>query len=218
MTAWVELALAFALFTCAHALPARPAVRQGLTHRLGTRTYLLLYNAASLLLLWWLIAAAGRAPFLAVWAPAAWQAHTALVALAASCVLLALAVGRPNPFSFGGGDPTQFDPQRPGIVGLTRHPILLAAALWAGAHLLANGDLAHALVFGSFLLMALGGMSTLDRRNRRRLGSAWANQLPRRVWSWSPGDALRLVIGILLYLALLLGHPALFGVDPLALP
>ena len=216
MTAWVELALAFALFTCAHALPARPAVRQGLTHRLGTRTYLLLYNAASLLLLWWLIAAAGRAPFLAVWAPAAWQAHTALVALAASCVLLALAVGRPNPFSFGGGDPTQFDPQRPGIVGLTRHPILLAAALWAGAHLLANGDLAHVLLFGAFLIMALGGMMILDRRNRCRLGPAWQALAARRKPALRPGDALRLLLAMFLFAGLLLLHPSVIGVDPLA--
>ena len=216
MTAWVELALAFALFTCAHALPARPAVRQGLTRRLGTRTYLLLYNAASLLLLWWLIAAAGRAPFLAVWAPAAWQAHTALVALAASCVLLALAVGRPNPFSFGGGDPTRFDPERPGIVGLTRHPILLAAALWAGAHLLANGDLAHVLLFGAFMAMSLGGMAILDRRSRRRLGADWARLAVGRAPTPLPGDGLRLVLAALLFAGLLLLHPAVIGVDPLA--
>jgi uncharacterized membrane protein len=216
MTACVELALAFALFTGAHALPARPGVRQGLTRRLGTRVYLLLYNAVSLLLLWWLIAAAGRAPYLPLWEQATWQAHMALVAMAAACVLLALTVGRPNPFSFGGGDPTRFDPERPGIVGLTRHPILLAAALWAGAHLLANGDLAHVLLFGAFLVMAVGGMAILDRRAQRRLGADWARLAAGLGPSPLPGDGLRLVLAAVLFAGLLLLHPAVIGVDPLA--
>jgi uncharacterized membrane protein len=147
MIAWVELAVAFAAFTSTHVLPARPALRRRLTQFLGTRLYLLLYSTISLLLLWWLVVAAGRAPYVPLWEPAAWQVHTAFLAMAAACILLALAVGRPNPFSFGGGEPARFDPRRPGIVGLTRHPILLAAALWAGAHLLASGDLAHVLFF-----------------------------------------------------------------------
>jgi uncharacterized membrane protein len=136
--------------------------------------------------------------------------------MAAACVLLALAVGRPNPFSFGGGDPTRFDPRRPGIVGLTRHPILLAAALWAGAHLLANGDLVHVLLFGAFLVMAVGGMAILDRRGRRRLGGDWARLAVGRGPTPLSGDGLRLVLAALLFAGLLLLHPAVIGVDPLA--
>jgi uncharacterized membrane protein len=216
MTAWAEFATAFAAFTGAHVLPARPAVRRRLIGWLGTRIYLLLYSAASLLLLWWLIVAAGRAPYLPLWAPGSWQVYTAMVAMAACCVLLALAIGRPNPFSFGGRDPTRFDPQRPGIVGLTRHPILLAAALWAGAHLLANGDLAHLLLFGAFLVMAVGGMAILDRRSRRRLGGDWARLAVGRAPTPLPGDGLRLVLAALLFAGLLLLHPTVIGVDPLA--
>ncbi|MGD9508242.1 MAG: NnrU family protein [Geminicoccaceae bacterium] len=216
MTAWVELAAAFAAFTGSHALPARPALRRRLTDLLGTRLYLLLYSAISLLLLWWLIAAAGRAPYVPLWEPAAWQVHTVMLAMAAACILVALAVGRPNPFSFGGGDPARFDPQRPGIVGLTRHPILLAAALWAGAHLLANGDLAHVLLFGAFLGMALTGMAALDRRARSRHGGDRPKLAALRGPTLLPGDALRLALAALLFAALLLLHPAVIGVDPLA--
>ena len=217
MSGWLELALAMAAFVAAHAVPARPPVRQRLVDRFGRTAYLAAYIVLSLLLLWWVIMAAGRGPYVGLWEPAAWQVWLALAAMAVACLLLALAVGQPNPFSFGGSNPAAYDPARPGIIGLTRHPILLAAALWATAHLLANGDLAHLLVFGSFLLMALGGMPMLDRRNRRRTGSAWSGLLPRRAWSWSPGDMLRLAAGIVLFLALLHFHPALFGVDPLAL-
>ena len=216
MTNWIELAIAFVLFTGTHVLPARPGVRPWLTRRLGTWGYLLLYSTVSLLLLGWLVVAAGRAPYLPLWEPAAWQAYVALAAVAAACALLTLAIGRPNPFSFGGGDPTRFDPERPGVIGLTRHPILLAAAVWAGAHLLANGDLAHVLLFGAFLIMALGGMMILDRRNRCRLGPAWQALAARRKPALRPGDALRLLLAMFLFAGLLLLHPSVIGVDPLA--
>jgi uncharacterized membrane protein len=216
MTAWAELAVAFAAFAGTHALPARPALRRRLSEILGTRLYLLLYSTISLLLLWWLLAAAGRAPYVPLWEPAAWQVHTASLAMAAACILLAVAIGRPNPFSFGGGEPARFDPRRPGIVGLTRHPILLAAALWAGAHLLANGDLAHVLLFGAFLGMALPGMWVLDRRARNRLCADWPRLTALRGPTLLPGDALRLALAALLFAALLLLHPVVIGVDPLA--
>jgi uncharacterized membrane protein len=216
MIDWVELAVAFAAFTGTHALPARPALRRRLTQFLGTRLYLLLYSTISLLLLWWLVVAAGRAPYVPLWEPAAWQVHTAFLAMPAACILLALAVGRPNPFSFGGGEPARFDPRRPGIVGLTRHPILLAAALWAGAHLLANGDLAHVLFFGAFLSMALVGMAVLDGRARSRLCADWPRFAVLQGPTLLPGDAPRLALAALLFAALLLLHPVVIGVDPLA--
>jgi uncharacterized membrane protein len=49
-------------------------------------------------------------------------------------------------------------------------------ALWAAAHLPPNGDLAHVIVFATFLLVAISGMFLLDRRARRRLGaSEWTS-------------------------------------------
>lgn len=226
MSGWLELTAALAAFVGAHALPARPAPRRLLVGLLGRPLYLVGYSAASILLLAWAIGAAGRAPYLPIWQPEPWQAGVAVAAMAAACALLALAVGRPNPFSLGGagslgggagspGSTGGYDPERPGILGLTRHPILLAAALWAGAHLLANGDLAHILLFGTCLLMALGGMAALDRRRRRQLGPAWARLAPRRP-GWTAGDGLRLLAGGLLLAFLLWAHPVLIGVDPLA--
>ncbi|MFO1046670.1 MAG: NnrU family protein [Geminicoccaceae bacterium] len=215
MTGWGELATAYALFVLAHLLPARPPVRRRLTGMLGERRYLLLYGLLSLALLGWLLAAAGRAPYLALWQPAPWQRWLALAAMSAACLLVALAVGTPNPFSFGGGSGA-FDPAHPGIVALTRHPLLWALALWAGAHLLANGDLAHALLFGGFLLMALAGMAALDRRARLRLGPAWRELAQPRAPGWRRRDLLRVAAALLLFAGLLLAHPPLIGVDPLA--
>lgn len=216
MTAWLELAIAYAAFVAAHAIPTRPPVRRRLTVLLGDRAYLWLYSAGSLLLLWWLIAAAVRAPYVPLWDQAPWQRWLVLLATAQACLLVAFAVGRPNPFSFGGSNPSRYDPERPGIIGLTRHPLLWAVALWAGAHLLANGDAAHALLFGGFLAMALGGIAMLDRRSRVRLGAAWPRLAVRRLPRWQSGDGLRLLAAALLLAGLLLAHPVVIGVDPLA--
>lgn len=214
---WLEFAAAFAAFFATHSVPIRPPMRPWLQARLGARGFALAYSALSLAVLAWLIGAAARAPFVPLWDPASWQTHLALTAMLPVCLILALAVGRPNPFSFGGAGHDRFDPARAGIVGLMRHPLLVALAIWAGVHLLANGALAHALLFGTFAGFALLGMGLVDRRKRREMGADWGrlNAARRAAPADLAGAAVRLAAGAALYAALLWLHPVLFGVNPL---
>ncbi len=46
------------------------------------------------------------------------------------------------------------------------HPMVLAVKTWALAHLLANGNLAHVVLFGSFLVWAVFDFSSARRRDR----------------------------------------------------
>ena len=225
---WAEFAAAYVVFLLSHALPARPMARRKLAALLGERGYLFAYGAASLGALTWLIAASGRAPDVPLWSSTAWQPWLANLAMPLTCVLIAFAVGAPNPLSFG-GRPAGFDPRRPGVAGVARHPLLVALALWAGVHTLANGDLAHVLLFGGFAVFALLGMRALDRRRRRELGDGeWArlatctSNWPLAAWlagRWRPrpaaSDAVRLVLGLSLWLGLLALHPVVIGVSPL---
>ena len=219
---WGEYALAFAVFFVTHSVPIRPPMRPWLVARLGHAGFGLGYSALSLGVLAWLIGAAGRAPYVPLWPWAAWQNHVVLALMLPVCLLLALSVARPNPFSFGGARNDRFDPARPGIVRLTRHPLLLALAVWAGAHLVANGDLAHAILFATFAGFAALGMRLVDRRNQRDMGATWhhidaarrqAPLLPQPM-SW-PFAVIRLALGIGLYAVLLWLHPWLFGVSPI---
>ncbi|NNU82013.1 NnrU family protein [Halovulum dunhuangense] len=219
---WAEYALAFAAFFATHSLPVRPPLRPRLVARLGAVGFGVAYSALSLGVLAWLIGAAGRAPHVPLWDWAPWQNHLVLSVMLPVCLILALAIARPNPFSFGGARNDRFDPARPGIVRLTRHPLLLALALWAAAHLSANGDLAHVILFGTFAGFAVFGMRLVDRRRRREMGAAWdrldsarrrARLLPPPV-SWG-GAAIRLALGIALHAGLVWLHPWLFGVSPL---
>ena len=218
---WFEFALAYVVFFLSHSLPVRPPLRPWLQARLGASGFTLAYSALSLAMLAWLIGAAGRAPHVALWDWAPWQVHVPLIVMGPVCLILALSIGRPNPFSFGGARNEQFDPARPGIVRLSRHPLLLALALWAAAHVVPNGDLAHVILFGTFAAFALLGGRLVDRRRRREMGPEWQRMrdlvanAPLFLASLSGGTLLRLAAGVALYGTLLWAHPFLFGVSPL---
>jgi len=217
---WLEFAAALGAFLAMHAVPVRPPVRPWLVARLGAGVFTAMYSLVSILVLGWLVLAAQRAPFVVLWPRQDWQALVPFCVMPMVCVLVALAVGRPNPFSFGGSD-AGFDPARPGLIRLHRHPLLLALALWALSHLPPNGDLAMALLFGLFAVFACLGMAMIDRRRRRQRGAPWDLQreaVAATAWprprSWS-GAALRTLAGLLVWLGLLALHPLLLGVSPL---
>ncbi|MBE0412895.1 NnrU family protein [Yoonia sp.] len=218
---WFAFALAYVVFLLSHSLPVRPPLRPWIQARLGASGFTLAYSTFSLAVLAWLIAAAGRAPHVTLWDWAPWQVHVPLTVMGPVCLILALSIGRPNPFSFGGARNEQFDPAQPGIVRWSRHPLLLALALWAAAHVVPNGDLAHVIVFGTFAGFAVLGGRLIDRRKRREMGAEWqrlrlvAKSAPIPFWRRSGTVPARAVAGAILYAAFLWVHPVLFGVSPL---
>lgn len=169
---WSEFAAALSFFLASHALPIRPLLKTRLAAILGGRGFALAYSALSLFALAWLIVAAGRAPYVEIWEQARWQMWVPNLVMPFAVALLAFSVAAPNPLSFGGAHNERFDPERPGVVGLARHPLLLAFALWAFAHVIPNGDLAHIAMFGLLGSFAVFGMPLIDRRKRRALGEA----------------------------------------------
>lgn len=83
---------------------------------------------------------------------------------------------------------------------VVRHPMIAGIAVWAGLHLLANGDLAGLLLFGSFFVYAL-----FDLGVRWERPAAEARVYP-------PGYDMALVlIAVLAYATILTLHPLLFG-------
>lgn len=231
MGGWGELLLAFVVFLLSHALPARPALRERLVGMLGQGGYLAAYTVLSLALLGWLIVAAGRAPYVPLLPWGVWQAWVPNIVMPFAVLLIVFGTAAPNPLSFGGAGNGCFDPERPGIVGVTRHPLPWGLVMWSGSHGLANPDLAHVLLFGGSAGFALLGMWMIDRRNRRRMGvERWA-QLGTRSsiipfaallgGRWRPAagpSPLRLVIALLLWISLLGLHGLVIGVSPFPVP
>lgn len=213
---WFPLLAALVLFFVLHALPVRPGIKARIVAGVGARGFTALYSLVSLLTLALLIVAAGHAPVITLWPQAPWQRYLALALMALATAIFALAVGRPNPLSFGGADNARFDPAQSGLIGWVRHPLLAAIGLWALAHLVVNGDLAHLCLFGLFAGFARLGMRMIDRRKRRQLGPDWPrlNATDRRIKPTVNG-LLRLLAGALLFAVLLAAHPPVIGVSPL---
>lgn len=162
---WIEFPLALGAFLASHVIPMR--LRGPLVARVGRRAYLFGYSLLSLGLLYWLILAAGRTPDVMLWPQAGWMRW--LVNLAMPLAALLAATG--------------------GVAGL-----MTGFALWAGAHLVANGDLAHVVLFGLMLAYAGFGLT----RSRLR-------------WRVMPG---RVAAALLAWAALFYLHPLVIGVSP----
>lgn len=95
-----------------------------------------------------------------------------------------------------------------GIKAKVGHPMVAGVKTWAFAHLLANGNLADVLLFGSFLIWAIA--SFVGSRKRDRLNGT----------TYPPGTAVRtlgtVVVGVAVWaLFLMVLHVRWIGVAPL---
>ena len=226
----LEFLAALVVFVLAHAVPARPVLRGRLVDALGRRTYLALYSALSLALLAWLISAAIRAPEIVLWQQARWQAVLALISVPLALLLIFAGLIKPNPLSVSLST-DGYDPARPGLLAITRHPVLWGFSLWGGAHIAVNGGLVGIILFGALTFYALFGTIALDRRKARTMGEAEWRRLAAHTANVPfiailkgdarPGIDPPLLAGIaasaIVSAALLAGgHLWLFGADPLA--
>ncbi|MDF3416631.1 NnrU family protein [Sulfitobacter sp. M57] len=220
---WAGYAAVFIGFFLTHSIPVRPRVKSQVAAKIGARGFGILYSMLSLAMFALLIWATGEAPYVQLWSQLQWHRHVTHLGMLVVCLILALTIARPNPFSFGGTQNDAYDPAHPGITRWARHPVLMALALWAAVHLVPNGDLAHVILFGVLASFAIAGRSLIDTRKRGQMGNdRWQEldlarqagprfQMPT---SWA-GPVLRLAIGVAVFAILLLVHPYVIGVRAL---
>lgn len=212
------LVVAVVVFLASHSLTNRPAFRRWAQARLGgSRGFTIAYSIVSLALLAWMIAAFRAAPMVLLWGQQPWMRWVPPLVMPVVCILAIAGLTTPNPFSIGPGA-RGYDPDHPGILRLTRHPILWAAGLWAAAHIVPNGDAAALVLFLPLLMLALGGPAMLDRKRRRILGfEEWSRlaAIPRNPLAMlREVGAMRIAGGLLLYVALLHLHQPVIGASP----
>jgi uncharacterized membrane protein len=119
--------------------------------RLGEGAWKGLYSLASLAgfaLMVWGFGMAREQPVV-LWAPPAGMRSVAAVLMLLSFVLLAAAYVQGN-----------------GIKSRLHHPMVLGVKVWALAHLLSNGMLAHVLLFGALLAWAVLNFRSARQRDR----------------------------------------------------
>jgi uncharacterized membrane protein len=212
------LVVAVVVFLASHSLTNRPAFRRWAQARLGgPRGFTIAYSIVSLALLAWMIAAFRAAPMVLLWGQQPWMRWVPPLVMPVVCILAIAGLTTPNPFSIGPGA-RSYDPDHPGILRLTRHPVLWAAGLWAAAHIVPNGDAAALVLFLPLLVLALGGPAMLDRKRRRILGfEEWSRlaAIPRDPAAMlREVGVMRLAGGLLLYVALLHLHQPVIGASP----
>lgn len=181
------------LFLVSHSVGiAAPDWRARQLARLGEHRWKGLYSLVSLVALGLIIWGYGhaRANPVVVWTSPAWTRHVAALLIVIAFVLIAAA----------------YVP-RTRIKAAIGHPMTAGIALWAFAHLLANGRLSAVILFGAFLAWAL--VTFVARRRRDRNAGT----------TYPPGslaqDAIALVagVGVSIGFALYL-HGPLIGVRP----
>jgi uncharacterized membrane protein len=176
-----------------HFVPAFPDLRDSLMARLGRNGYRALFSVVSLLGIALVVWGFAKAPVVQIWAPPVWTRHLALLLMLPVFPLL-LAAYLPGK-----------------IKAKVRHPMLAAIKFWALAHLIANGDLASIILFGSFLAYAVVDRILVKRRGGAELVLAVSEAEARRNDLISFGAGLALYVAFLFWL-----HPLLIGVSPLA--
>jgi uncharacterized membrane protein len=217
------LVAAAVFFVASHFTLSHPLLRDAIVGGLGEKPFRALHGVVDLAALAWLILAYTSAPYVELWPPVMASRYVPLAIMPIVTILLVCGLTTRNPTAMYWEKPGEGDPV-PGILKVTRHPVMWAVILWALAHMAPNGDVGSIIFFAAFATMAGVGMGAIDRRRQRLMGDAWGaiaattSNMPfaallggrtrldfREIGIW------RMVGGIFLYGALMLAHGPVIG-------
>ena len=220
--AWLAVATAF--FVGIHPAVSGSPLRGIVVRAVGEAAFQAAFALLSIGGLAWMVLAYAAAPFEPLWA-APGLAWVPAVVMPFAAILVVLGITSANPTSAGqAGALERADPAR-GVTRITRHPFLMGVALWAAAHVAANGDVASLIFFGGFLALAVFGPGDIDAKLRARRPEAWRRLA--RATSVVPFAAIlrgrntfepaelgwwRIALGLAVYAALWWLHPDIAGV------
>lgn len=171
------------LFVAIHLLPTFSRQRNILIRLLGHAPYLALFSIISSIAFILIIYGYTQADRTILWQSLAFSRLLSLAFMPIVFILIAAAYLKTH------------------IREKLRHPMLIGTAIWAIVHLTANGSLPSAILFGSFLAYAIADMIMAKPR-------------PNLIPSGSPSiihDIIAVVLGLMIYAAVLYGHGMLFG-------
>jgi uncharacterized membrane protein len=171
---FAPLVTATATFVLSHFVLSFGPVRRRLVARIGEQAFLIVYSAIAFGTFAWMCIAYGRAPFSDLWGDPHWARWATVAVMPFVSVLLVCGVSTANPGAVGFGHLLAAERAPHGIQKVTRHPVMIAVAIWAALHLITNGDAASSILFGGMLVLTLGGIVHIEARKRAAGGAAWA--------------------------------------------
>lgn len=178
--------LGLVLFLGIHLLPTATQLRSVVAVRMGDNAYRGAFSVISAIGLILIVVGYRVAPNdVRLFAPFAYARAAAPLVVTLAFVLFASANMRTH------------------IRHALRHPMLLGLMLWSGIHLLANGDLAGTILFGSFFVYSIVDLaSAIARGAVKPLVPTWKH------------DLIAVVSGVLLSWIVMRFHGLFFGTAP----
>lgn len=226
----LELWAAAAFFLGIHLVVAGSGLRGRIVGAIGEKPYLGLFSLASLGGIVWLVMAYNAAvlgPNPLYWAPPLWAMHLSPLVILVAAFFAVVGITTPNPTAVGAEALAEKPETVQGMLRITRHPFLWGVAIWAGWHVLVNGDQAAIIFFGTFALLALLGTFSIDDKREKKMGEGWRgfasktsnppflaivagrNTLKLGELGW-----WRILAALIVFGALFYGHLWAFGVSP----
>jgi len=167
-----DLIAACAYFLLIHFVVSGTRLRDVLTGKLGERPYRGLFSLASFIGIGWMIYAYRHAPLVPTWGLMLGFRPAAYVLVLIAFLFVVIGILTPSPTQVGMESRLGPEAAR-GMVRITRHPFLWGVGLWAATHLVLNGDVASLILFGSLLVLAIGGTAAIDAKRRRKFPERW---------------------------------------------
>ncbi|MGB0682941.1 MAG: NnrU family protein [Magnetovibrionaceae bacterium] len=205
------LVLAMLLFCGSHLLLGNSNLRDPITAKLGRTGFRGLFALVALGTLGLAIWAFAEAPYVGLYDPPLPLRHITVTLMFFAFALIAFG-NMPKPH---GGTAS-------GIRTITRNPVLWGVFLWAVLHMIANGDLAAWIFFGSMALLVPLGTWQLDRR----LGfDDQTSNIPfaaimagRSRLDWRGLRPQGWLMALAMWIVVLALHGFIFGVEPVPMP
>ena len=222
------LVIAALVWLGVHVGIAGTGLRDRLVGGIGETAFRALFSVVSIGAIVFLVWTWCAAPTTLLWYAPGWLFRVLAAVMLVAFVLFVAAVSRRSPTMVGPPGAAVQPPR--GIQRVTRHPMLWSFALWAGVHIIGNGDTAAIVFFGTFLVTALAGMPSIDAKLARRDPPKWQTlsaatsivpfaAIVQGRNRFVPGEIgwLTPAIGAVAWVVGLWLHPWLFGVAPVAM-
>jgi len=166
------LTVACAAFFLLHLGVSSTPLRGMVKEAVGENGYLGIYSLlafASLGAMIYFYAGIDHSDF--IWLPNALSYKITKVILLLSIVLIVVGTMTKNPTAVKMEG--AIDNELPGAVKITRHPLQWGILLFAIGHLIANGDQASIVFFGTLALLSAVGMVAMDKRKKANGSEKW---------------------------------------------
>ena len=149
-------------------------LRAALQDALGAQPYLGIYSVLAFVSLGLMIYGYSQVPHVDfIWFPSQAAYMVTKAFLLISLVVLVMGALTKNPTQVM--NEAALDHEVSGMLKITRHPIQWGILLFAIGHIIANGDTASLMFFGTFALVSFFGMVSMDQRKRQESDPRWDN-------------------------------------------